>query len=74
MNEKEICRRFHITEEEMDKLAEEVENDTFPVDHDSLIKLRPITPEVRASINRAVAYWDAKDAEKAKKQVAAATA
>ncbi|MDF7663344.1 hypothetical protein PT282_01435 [Bifidobacterium sp. ESL0763] len=74
MNEKELNERFHITEQEMDQLAEEVENDVFSVDHDSLIKFRPITPEVRASINRAVAYWDAKNAEQSKMQSAGATA
>ncbi|MDF7663343.1 hypothetical protein PT282_01430 [Bifidobacterium sp. ESL0763] len=69
MNDDEIFERFGITAEEMDESAEAAENGTFEVDPDSIVRFRPITPEVRAAIDRAVAYWDAKDAEKAKRQV-----
>ncbi|WEV47056.1 hypothetical protein OZX62_01815 [Bifidobacterium sp. ESL0690] len=74
MNREEINRCLGVTEEQLDQWADEIENDEWHIDPNSTIHVRPITPEVRASIDRAVAYWDAKDADKAKKQVAGAIA
>ncbi|WEV72251.1 hypothetical protein [Bifidobacterium sp. ESL0790] len=52
LTEEEIYERFHITEQEMDKLAEEAENDAFPLAPGAAIQLRPLTAKERDSLNR----------------------
>ncbi|WEV72252.1 hypothetical protein [Bifidobacterium sp. ESL0790] len=74
LNEEEICEMLGMTREEMDECIEAAENGTFHVDPDSIVQVRPMTSEMQESINRAWDYWDAKDAEEAKKRVATATA
>lgn len=74
MNREEINRSLGVTEEQLDQWDKEIEIGEWHVDPDSIIRVRPITPEARASIDRAVAYWDPQDAKKMKKQVAGAIA
>ncbi|WEV72253.1 hypothetical protein [Bifidobacterium sp. ESL0790] len=74
LSEAEIYEQFDITEQEIEESVEALKNGTFHVDLDSVAHVRPMTPEMQESINRAWDYWDAQDAKNAKKQVAAATA
>lgn len=74
MNEEEICERFHITEQEMDRLTQEAENDAFPLEPGSSIQLRPITAQEQRSLDRLCDMYRRQEAEREKKQVDGAVA